>query len=109
MKYTGKCLTVNVTELFTVDLGALWGLECCPQVLHRALGLLGSLQWAFLELGAHWFLILPGGSQAHRVLEVLCSIQDGGVFSSRLSLLHHLGVQRALCYVSLLGESNVST
>ena len=54
-------------------------------------------------LGAHWLLILPGGSQAHRVLEVLCSIQDGGVFSSRLSLLHHLEVQRALFYVSLLG------
>ena len=29
MKYTGKSLTVNVTELFTADLGVLWGLECC--------------------------------------------------------------------------------
>ena len=33
MKYTGKSLTVNVTELFTADLGALWGLECCPAVV----------------------------------------------------------------------------
>ena len=29
MKYTGKSLTVNVTELFTGDLGALQGLEYC--------------------------------------------------------------------------------
>ena len=97
MKYTGKSLTVNVTELFAADLGARWGLECCPavvrvkrlwvvssgalglglphelvlrgslqlgvlerqvqqsQVLHRALDLLGLLQWAFLELGATGF------------------------------------------------------
>ena len=33
MKYTGKSLTVNVTELFIFDLGALWGLECCPAVV----------------------------------------------------------------------------
>ena len=52
----------------SLQLGVLERQVQQPPVLHRALGLLGSLQWAFLELGAHWFLILPGGSQAHRVL-----------------------------------------
>ena len=44
----------------SLQLGVLERRVQQPQVLHGALGLLGSLQWAFLELGAHWSLILPG-------------------------------------------------
>ena len=45
----------------------------------------------------------PGVSQAHRVLEVLRSTQDGDVVSSLRTLLLHLGVQWLLCYLPLYG------
>ena len=61
MKYTGKSLTVNVTELFTADLGALWGLECCPAVVRvERLAVVSS---GALGLGVPHELVLRGSLQ----------------------------------------------
>ena len=61
-------------------------------------------QWEFLGLGVHVLLVLLWGSHTHCVLEVLCSAQGGGVVSSQRIPLLHLGVQRSMCYLLLLGE-----